>query len=241
MADPFECKKWSVKSHALTCPATTFTAGRGLRGGKQIRRLPNNYWRGPVVLNSIRQADMVDYRGWLASLNGSSEAFDLPICDPHALKGEGKTDEQWIKLLGYNLADLCGPIAGVYGLPFDDGMCFSDGTGFLVPPFVQGETVAASPAGSNTLELNGAADFLRRGNYFSTADNYLHVLTKSPDNRTIEFNPPLRRAVSSGEAIETQNPTIKVRLMTDTTGTATQNYGRYTNEISLDVEEVLTR
>lgn len=242
MASKFDCDNWQVISHGLTCAPTTFTSGRRINGYKQVRGLPNGYWRGPVSMNPIRRLSMVDYRGWLAGLQGSSGEFDLCICDPYALKGEGKTTEEWLELLGFDVDALCGPVDGKYGLPFSDGTCFADGTGFdFMVDYEQAAVATAAAQGATSIELNGAAAFLRCGNYFSTSDNYLHIITSEPTGSTITFEPPLRRALAAGEAIETQDPKVRVRLASDTEGTATQNYGRYTNAITINVEEVLTR
>lgn len=241
MAEDFDCKNWHVKSHGLHCPGTTFTADRGINAFKQVRRIPNNYWRGPINLVTLRKADMVSYRGWLASLNGSAEPFVICLCDPSTIKGDGLTQEEWFEALGLDISKLCGPINGVYGLPYEDGTCHADGTGFAIPGYSAAGAATGAVKGANTLTISGAAGLLRRGSYFSTSDHYLHIVTKDPVGNEVTFNPPLRRDIPAGEAIETEHPRVMVRLSSDESGRAVQNYGRWTDEVTLQVEEVLTR
>tara|TARA_R110002012_G_scaffold101777_2_gene241140 strand:- start:1112 stop:1837 length:726 start_codon:yes stop_codon:yes gene_type:complete len=241
MAVEFKCEDWSVQSYSLTCAPKTYTAGRGFGGHKQVVRIKNNYWRGSITLNPLFGQNMISYRGFIGSLEGSGGEFDWCICDPFALKGEGKTQEEWLKLLGYDVSSLCGPDSnGLYGEPFADGTCFVDGTGFYIPPFSKPRINTPVSAGVSEIDFGDAAGFLKCGNYFSTSDGYLHKITKI-NTSVVSFTPALRRSLSVGEVIETQNPKLRVRLSSDESGTPDIEYARYTGPITLNIEEVMNR
>lgn len=240
MIAQFDCKKWPVKSYNLTCAPTTFSAGRGVGGFKQIVGSQNHYWRGSFTLNPLRGEDMIDFRGWLSNLEGSTHPFDMCICDPFVLTAAGQNHGEFLESLGYDLSTLCGPDPnGMYGLPFSDGTCFSDGTGFAGLP-VQGEVSPAADlvAGATSMTIN--AGYLKRGHRFSTAQNHMYEVGDVTGS-TVTFKPPLRLPIAAGTTIEAQHPKIRVRLADDTSGTPSVSYGRWTNEITLNVEEVLTR
>ena len=236
MAVTFDCSKFHVIEWNMTCAPTTFTGGRGVDGFKQITKMNNGYWRGSVTIAPLYHWDMIDFRAFITSLQGASNPFDLCVCDPFALKGEGLTHEEWLALLGLDISTLCGPIGGKYGLPHADGTCHADGTGFAIPDFELATATNDTAAGATTITTG--AGFLRAGMRFSTAENYLHEIACVTGSE-LEFYPPLRNALAAGASLETQNSKIKVRLANDESGTPNIRYARWTDPITLQLEEVL--
>lgn len=237
----FDCENWKINTTELTCAPTTQGAGRKIGGGgEQIVYSRNNYWRGDVTLNPLYREVMLDFQGWLAGLDGRHNTFDLCICDPFNLKLSDKSYEEQLRLIGYDITTLCGPVGGIYGLPHADGTCFADGTGYHIQTYTQARITDFAAEGSTSMQFNEAASYLKRGMTFSTPDNYFHRITKVEGN-TVSFRPHLRRNVFPNTNIETENPKIRVRLSSDESGTPKVNYARWTDDIVLSVEEVMER
>ncbi|MEO0343013.1 MAG: hypothetical protein AAF198_06205 [Pseudomonadota bacterium] len=175
----------------------------------------------------------------MSSLAGASGVFDLCLCDPFGFSFTNSSYEDWLKFQGYDLASLCGPdINGIYGLPFSDGTCFSDGTGFLIPPFTPPTSASLSAVGSSTILLSEGV--YEVGMRFSTPNNYLHEVI-SLNGSTAEIVPPLREEIQLGDALNFSDPLIRVRLSSDTSGQPRVFHGKMTGEIGIDFEEVLER
>lgn len=238
MAATFDCGKFTVNSDDLTCAPTTFSAGRGLGGFEQIVGMENSYWRGTFELNPLYGENYLAWRGFVASLRGRSNTFDLCLCEPHAIKTTGKTDEEILADLGLPPATLCGPIAGVYGLPFADGTCFLDGTGFPISNFRDAAPSADVPAGASTMPMTSL--LLVAGSRFSTSDNFLYQVT-CVENGIVSFEPPLRSAITAGTSLETEHPKIKVRLAADLSGRMTSRFGKFSEGITISVVEAFDR
>lgn len=237
----FDCDKWRVNTSNLF--PRTQTSGSGANAysaSTQTIFRRNAMWRGAIVINPLFGADVQDFHGWLAGLQGKRNTFDLCLCDPFSLKLSGLTHDEFVVRLGLNPDNLCETIGGRYGIPFSDGTCFSDGTGFDIPDFTPVTVSVDALEGASQISMAGSVAYLKRGSKFSTGDSYCHEITSIAGN-VVSFTPELRRNLSAGEPLDTENPKIRVRLSSDDAGIPDVRHARYTGEITLEVVEVLSR
>lgn len=235
----FDCKKWPIQRYNLTPAPTTYSAGRGLGGFRQVRSTSNGYWRGTIDIAPMFGLDLIDFKGFLFSLEGSSGVFDLPICDPYVFDPSTLTYEQWLERQGYVIANLAGPVGGVYMEPFSDGQFYSDGTGFVLSPYSAPAPSSDVLSGASQIELVSVSGMVR-GSYFSTPDNFLHIVTEV-NGSIISFAPPLRADLTAGTLLEFKDPMIRVRLSDDASGSPTTEFHRWSSGEQISIEEVMER
>lgn len=237
----FDHSEWTVTADSLHPRPTTFSAGRGISGFEQIRSINNGYWRGTVQIafkkNSRR---LPDFRGFLTALKGRENTMTLTLCD-RLPDYAAMTYEQQLAEIGLNINELCGPVGGKYGLPFSDGQCFADGTGFEIPEFSADnfKVTANAIAGAETLKTGPLDPYVIRGMRFSV-NEYLHEVT-SVQADGVTFFPPLRQAVVAGSVLKFDKPQIRVRLSSDASGVSANRHGPQIVRTSIEVEEVMGR
>ncbi len=190
---------------------------RTFGGKQQVGVTDTGYWVARLADFPIGDRDQIlDWRGIIASLEGM--AGDLVV---------GPFD------------DLRAPTFGSYppvigGIPHSDGALFSDGSGYAQ------STILITLAGSRPLRATTAtlnihqAGPLRRGMYFSVYDGIrpsLHIITKPPEvdgnQATIEFLPPLRFPVASGETVDFATPKAVMNLASADEGALDLDMGRW--------------
>lgn len=199
---------------------------RTFSGKQQVQATDSGYWVASLGEFPIVHRDQIlDWRGIIASLQGM--AGDLVV---------GPFD------------DLRAPTYGNYppvitGIPHSDGALFSDGSGYGQ------STIRITLAGARPLRATSAvltihqAGALRRGMYFSVYDGVrpsLHIITKPPEieggQARIEFLPPLRFPVSSGETVDFATPKAVMNLASADEGALDLDMGRWSRP-SLELVE----
>lgn len=101
-----------------------------------------------------------------------------------------------------------------------------------------GVTLGANAlAGATTVTLSGATTSLTDGQMVTIADQLLQ-LTADQSGSDITFEPPLRRAATSGDAVETSIPYALVRLADPNVMWTVDAPNRFS--ASFDVEEVVS-
>jgi hypothetical protein len=97
------------------------------------------------------------------------------------------------------------------------------------------------PVGVSEINMSGdMATLLAVGAFFSDGQDYLYRV-ESNTLGAIRFNPPLRRAISSGESLRVSRPRIRVRLATDQDFRAFIEASRVSNPIAVNFTEVFRR
>jgi len=103
-------------------------------------------------------------------------------------------------------------------VPHSDGAFFSDGSGYATRVVdIASDAFAAAGATSIDILVTNAGE-LTGGEFFSTDDGHLYVITtvetlvSSSDTYRIGVAPPLRNAISAGAHLEFENPVCRCVL-----------------------------
>ncbi|WP_107495648.1 hypothetical protein [Thalassobius sp. I31.1] len=210
------------------------SGGVGLDGEEQIVGVENRRWVAKITLNEIWGPDIPKFRAFIDQLRGRVNAFRVPVCNLYAYRFNGSDAEFWASL-GYPQS-----VIDQGWEPFDDGTVFDDGTGFELPVYEPAALVAAAPEGASTAVTgNIAGRKMPVGTYFSV-DGFLYRIESNQDG-VLKFNPPLRKALVSGQVLETDRPEIIVRMKDDQSGRGAADYERFLKGISFEVSEVFQR
>jgi len=125
-------------------------------------------------------------------------------------------------------------------LQYSDGTNFSDGTGFALPGYDEPTVSANGSAGASAIQLDGyIGRNLSVGSFFSIND-FLYRVEANVDG-AVTFNPPLREAVTVGQAVDVSVPKIRVRLRDNDGWRVFQNYGFYSSAMTFSVVEAFER
>lgn len=210
--------------------AQTRSGGQSVSGREQVVVSGADKWRCKIELPTLRAEYVKPYRAFLARVRGRGNAFALPIADNHFWPSDAK--------LGLSAPQ------NRNGIPFAGGAFFSDGTGFAADDIYAEGIVSNAAIGAVqiTVDLSTWGEILEIGQYFGL-DDWAHIVTgivyDSAGVATIDFMPPLRRAVVSTTQFRFR-PVLVCRFEKDDSGRHPLDIGRFTSP-RLDVVEVLER
>ncbi len=179
---------------------------------------------------------MIDFRGFLTSLQGSANTMTMCLCDPSNVDFAGLTYDEALDRAGFDTTSLV-QNAGQYGDIYTDGTRFSDNTIFGIPAFdANAYAVTANVnAGSVVVPTGNLFPYVRRGMRFSYNEYLYEVVSVVAGGVAIQ--PALRTAIPAGTVLDFVNPKIRVRLASDESGVQPIVFGRRMSGIVLDVEE----
>ncbi|NVK57328.1 MAG: hypothetical protein HWE26_17125 [Alteromonadaceae bacterium] len=215
---------------------STTSPGAGLDGRQQWIFRENRVWRGRyhVIYAWGTSATQGAYLAFLDEVRGAANTFSLPVPNgltPSAAMGQAA----FLRSLGVSEAEIS---AGY--LSYGDGTQFSDGTGFALPEAVNPAAAADAPVGARIIQLSGTlGEVLAVGAVFSINDFLYRVAAN--DSGTVTFNPPLRTALTAGDAVEVNAPKIRVRFVDDAAAEAAHEFASYGAPFFLDVIEAFDR
>lgn len=197
----------------------TWFQGVGPRtfGGKRQVQPVDCFWTATLSDFPVVDRDQIlDWRGIVAAMEGM--AGDIIV---------GVYDERRAPTFG-----SFPPV--ITGIPHSDGAKFSDGSGYsqsTIRVTLSGDRQLRATSATLTIHQAGA---LRRGMYFSVYDGLrpsLHIITKTPeisgDQATIQFRPPLRFPVKSGETVDFATPKAVMNLASSDEGALDLDMGRW--------------
>ena len=206
-------------------PVTHSSVGNFVARG-QIRRSLTAPSRFKLRFTRQILYEMRTFRGFIASLYGTSNRFYINLCDPMAPDFTGMTQDEWQQFLGVSNV----PAAG---FPWSDGTFWSDGTGWGLPVMGAPTTIAPAAEGQNYIEVSNPAA-LPLGAYFQYL-NHLYVVAE-PGTKT-KISPVLRHAMPTGTNVEMKDLKILMRLSSDGEGVLDQIDNKYTDIIVIAAEE----
>jgi hypothetical protein len=191
---PANLARWTVYNLELNVRGRS--GGDATDGSGQVVLGVQPRWEAMLALELLDASQVKTWRSFISKMKGRVNVMRLAINDP----------------LQLSLSDwgVTNPVS-----PFSDGSLFSDGAGWATEPMLTGVTAAA---GSNTFTVNAGPlnDALGPGQYFSVND-WLYRVTGiygTPTARQYTFEPALRRAIVSTDAIKAW-ATCQFALATD--------------------------
>ena len=204
---------------------TTRSAGISMAGREQIVSANSAVWEVSVTFPREFNGDEVKrFEAKVAQMRGRLNIADLCICDP----------------LKY------GSSVSPVQTPFSDGSWFSDGTGFADPSLGTQPvlTTLARPAGVTSLVVDLAGPpvipRLRTGDMFSVEGFLYRVISTSPGG-AVNIEPPLRRPLAAGVALQTDPPHFYGRFATDDEGRRMREYLKWGDQVTVRFIEAFDR
>lgn len=208
--------------------------GPGLNGRETVTFTENRSWTGTVTMSVLWRELIPMHRALVSSLRGRSGVARMTICNRYSLTYSGDL-AAFLTAAGVSASDQA---AGF--IPFLDTATFSDGSGYALPESTDPTSVVAVVAGLSAMQVDG---YIGRGaivgTYFSIND-FLYEVETNVDGATT-FNPPLREAVSAGQTINMNAPSILVRFANDEVGRLFERAGGIAGAINLEFTEVFER
>lgn len=204
----------------------------GMDGDEVIVAVENRHWVGRVELPPLTTAQALAARAAGDRMRGRRNHIRVPIRNVGVVTmADGLA--AWQAGMGLTAAILS---AGE--LTHSDGAVHSDGAGYALPTS-EPPTVAADAAqGESRVQMDSdTGRNLAVGAFFSIGD-FLYRVAENADG-LISFNPPLRRDVLAGEAVEVDRPTVLVRLARADGWRVVQEHGRHARATAVDVVEVI--
>jgi hypothetical protein len=205
--------------------APNFLVDQGPRGqdGRNQKGGPDaGFWIGRAQFRLIEFHQVLEMRGFLASLEGGLNPFVMGVTDGPLVP----------------VPTLGGPVF-IHGIPFDSGALFDNGEGFLGTTI---EIRLAEDLAENDMVAQLeviSAGLLRRGNCFSI-DNRLSVITRPPimdgNIATVRIWPPSRLARPAGTELNFSDPTQLMDLSNSQAGHYDLT-GMYEGEAVIEFEE----
>jgi hypothetical protein len=209
-----QLKRWAFD---LSTP----TSGRGLDGRQQFIRRESRTWRNSYqVLGAWFDGNQGAYEAFIDDLHGPANTFNLPVRN---------------QFIGSASEVLFVTLDGEF--EFETGannILVLDGT---TAPIV--DVTAPVSASVITLVTGADAAALFPGWVFSV-NSFLYRVAAN-DAGVIRFNPPLREAIPAGTVLEVQNPTILVRLESDSAAMAAYEFSQIGAPHVLNVIEAFDR
>lgn len=204
---------------------TTRSVGMSLAGHEQIVAPNAAVWEVSVTFpREFNQQDVKDFEVKVSQMRGRYNVADLCICDPYKY-GSDVSPAQ---------------------VAFSDGTWFTDGTGFADASSGTAvmETTAAASAGDNALSVDLAGPpvipAFRRGDMFSV-NGFLYRVTAAFPGGIVNFEPPLREAIPSGTALQTDPPNFYGRFATDEEGRRMREFLKWGEQVTVRFVEAFDR
>jgi hypothetical protein len=161
----------------------------GLFGPGTVIHVENRVWRVTVDLSPLTEAEFRKVRAVLDEVRGRYAVIHVPVQSSAAFD-EGAGD----------------PLTWDGGITWDGGVLF-DGeptTGITI--------TADAPAGATRIKVSTSV--INQGAMFALPGNRVHRVY-GYDGGDLVINPPLRAAVTAGDAVELAAPVARMRLDTD--------------------------
>lgn len=148
-------------------------------------------WEGKVSLLLPRKQDVLSWRALYSKIKGRVNLFRFRIVDPHGPQIQGETG-------------LISQSNNNPTVPHSDDAYFSDGSGYAYEPTLSLSSVLAVGTTQITIDASPIGDALQVGHYFSIDDWTYRVVGMygTESAREYHFEPPLRRAASSGSSMK---------------------------------------
>lgn len=204
----------------------------GKDGRETIVGAENRFWTGTIEMPSLTMTQAYRARSVGDRLRGRQNWLRVTL-------GNAGTPNMAAGLTAYyhSLGITDADIARGYTL-FDDGYIFDDSHGFALPGS-DAPTVAADVAAgaSVVVMLEDMGRALVPGAFFSIND-HLYRVAENEDG-IVTFNPPLRRAVAAGDAVEVLQPTALFRLAKPDGWRVVQDYCFNARPTVIEVVEVI--
>jgi len=166
-------------------------------GKTQVVSSDAGIWKatfGNIVIR--RREEVLMHRALAAILEGRAGTILVPLCRAYQ--------------------PIPADIAGMEEeTPHEDGSFFDDGSGY-VGAIVDVSAQAPAPvrAVSMTVTVTRAGD-IQPGQHFSIRERLYRIRGFDASTGAMTFRPPLREAVSVGEALNFDDPVCRMRLATD--------------------------
>jgi len=206
----------------------------GLDGREQVVFTENRRWTtelrvtpkaGQAIGNLLATGD---------ELRGRVNVLRVEVCNSLTLTGAGGLAAIYAAA-GISADDVT---AGF--IPFSDGSTFSDGAGFALPDASDPVVTFDAPGGASTVWLDGyLGRQISRGAVFSH-DDYLYRVSTNSDG-VVTFNPPLRAALSAGDMVKVNRPTVLLRLAKADGWSPFVDVGRISAPMTVKLVEVFER
>lgn len=195
------------------------SGGASIGGAEQVTVSDAGRWRATMTIPLVREEWILSFRGWLAALDGRAGEFEVGPFDayaPHDINGRRLS-----------------PIGAAPIASNDGGLLFQDNSAFGQDEPVHAQTAASAALRATRITVSTDASWMapRPGQYFGIGKR-LHICIGAyranvADPWTIDFRPPLRSAVASGERVITDRPVSIMRLANDDTGALSLEYSRW--------------
>lgn len=211
------------------------TAGRGLDGRQQTIFRENRYWSLTYQVLRAWGNNAGPLLAFLDDAQGSVGSFNMPVSNTRTPRYDGT-------LYGYalslGLSEAEARQGAIYVPPPADGLPWS---WLPLPEHNQTTSVISAVAGASLLILSGYIGAqLRVGSYFSVND-FLYRVADKDGLGTVRFNPPLREPITAGQAIEINNPRIRVTFADDAAQQAAHDAAQWGGPFTLSVVESFER
>lgn len=208
-------------------------AVRGMDGNTSVVGIENRMWKGRIDLPELTRPQAMQARALGDRIRGRMNPFRIEVGNPGTPSLSEGPDAFYLAS-GYTAAEVAAG-EGYY----DDGLGYTDGTGFAFPAAVEPVVAVAVLAGATVLQATGLmGERLAVGAFFSIGD-HLYRVAENVAGR-ITFNPPLRVAAAANDRIEVTRPTILVRLSDSNGWRVFQQYCHDATPTTINVEEVVT-
>jgi hypothetical protein len=203
------------------------TGGASISGSEQVIASGAGRWRATASFSVRTEAQVLNWRGFRASLDGMAGAFDVSPFDfyrPYDINGR--------------------KVSGVDHASFAPETMFYDGSAFGQSDQTYATLAASVSAGVTRLTVTANASWVspRPGQYFGIGDR-LYIVTRAwrstvTDPWTVDFRPRLRASAIAGTRVIIDRPTCKMRLASDGSGALDLVFGRFAST-SLEFVEVV--
>lgn len=206
------------------------SAGETISGNGQVVYSGLARWTAKLDFSLFRKPQVLAWRAAMAKMRGRVNILRVCVCDGH---GPSYSE--------FGISDADKRLFKSKGVPFDGDVYFEQGVGFSFNP--SASVAADASAGATSIvtanDVYGAS--IQTGRYFSI-DDWLYICIEtsvSGNNRTVSFEPPLRRAVTTDDRLELRASAL-MAFQSDTDGRLALSMGRR-GSTSLDLVEWITR
>ena len=185
----------------------TMAGATSINGRTQIAATDAGIWVYELGGIAVTDRDtLLTWRAIAVLLEGRLRAIDVPVEGYEGLAAPYEDGLNWPALLA--------PV------PHDDDSFHDDGAGYA--GWIADVTLAADAAlrATSITVTVGYAPTLQPGQLFSVdhavkGPRWYQVRTWDADTNTLTFRPPLREAATSGDRLEFDRPTCRMRLASD--------------------------
>lgn len=210
---------------------TTTSPGRGLDGRQQGVTRENRYWAIDYQVFGAWGRNAGPLLAFLDDAQGSAVSFNMPVSNTRTPRYDG-TLYGYAKSLG--LSEDEARQGAIYVPPPAEGLPWS---WLPLPEHNQTTSIIPAVAGASLLILSGhIGSQLQVGSFFS-ANDFLYRVADRDGMGTVRFNPPLREPITAGQAIEINNPRIRVTFADDAAQQAAHDAAQWGGPFTLSVVE----